>query len=93
MCTKRQTNYKHDKTPLKLVNKYHGYLKCWLFRVLLVVVVVFPQAPFRVTNVSGQASASIIQLRNCTLAPCRGALGDFVTPFVLERLFDYSCFC
>ena len=32
-------------------------------------VVVFPQAPFRVTNVPGQASAGIIQLRNCTLAP------------------------
>ena len=36
---------------------------------LVVVVVVFPQAPFRVTNVPGQASAGIIQLRNCTLAP------------------------
>ena len=34
-----------------------------------VLVVVFPQAPFRVTNVPGQASAGIIQLRNCTLAP------------------------
>ena len=33
------------------------------------VVVVFPQAPFRVTNVPRQASAGIIQLRNCTLAP------------------------
>ena len=32
-------------------------------------VVVFPQAPFRVTNVPGQASAGIIQLRNCTMAP------------------------
>ena len=32
------------------------------------VVVVFPQAPFRVTNVPGQASVGIIQLCNCTLA-------------------------
>ena len=32
------------------------------------VAVVFPQAPFRVTNVPGHASAGIIQLRNCTLA-------------------------
>ena len=32
------------------------------------VVVVFPQAPFRATNVPGQASAGIIQLRNCTMA-------------------------
>ena len=23
----------------------------------------------------------------------RNAVGDFVTPFVLEKLFDYSCFC
>ena len=49
-----------------------------------VVVVVFPQAPFRVTNVPGQASAGIIQLRNCTMAFLRTALGDLVTPFVLE---------
>ena len=48
------------------------------------VVVVFPQAPFRVTNVPGQASAGIIQLRNCTMAFLRTALGDLVTPFVLE---------
>ena len=34
----------------------------------MMVVVVFPQAPFRVTNVPGHASAGIIQLRNCTLA-------------------------
>ena len=47
-------------------------------------VVVFPQAPFRVTNVPGQASAGIIQLRNCTMAFLRTALGDLVTPFVLE---------
>ena len=50
---------------------------------LAVVVVVFPQAPFRVTNVPGHASAGIIQLRNCTMASW-GAVGDFVTPFVLE---------
>ena len=50
----------------------------------VVVVVVFPQAPFRVTNVPGQASAGIIQLRNCTMAFLRTALGDLVTPFVLE---------
>ena len=49
-----------------------------------VVVVVFPQAPFRVTNVPGQASAGIIQLRNCTMAFLRIAVGDLVTPFVLE---------
>ena len=32
---------------------------------------------------------------NCATAPWlpEGAVGDFVTPFVLERLFDYSCFC
>ena len=29
-------------------------------------------------------------VRNCTLAP-EVAVGDFVTPFVLERLFDHSC--
>ena len=46
--------------------------------------VVFPQAPFRVTNVPGQASTGIIQLRNCTMAFLRTALGDLVTPFVLE---------
>ena len=34
----------------------------------VVVFVVFPQAPFRATNVPGQASAGIIQLRNCTMA-------------------------
>jgi hypothetical protein len=39
---------------------------------------------FRVTNVPGQASAGIIQLRNCTMAFLRTALGDLVTPFVLE---------
>jgi hypothetical protein len=33
----------------------------------VVVVVVFPQAPFRVTNVPGHASAGIIQTGNCTL--------------------------
>ena len=49
-----------------------------------IVVVVFPQAPFRVTNVPGQASAGIIQLRNCTMAFLRTAFGDLVTPFVLE---------
>ena len=48
------------------------------------IVVVFPQAPFRVTNVPGQASAGIIQLRNCTMAFLRMAVGDLVTPFVLE---------
>ena len=32
------------------------------------LVVVFPQAPLRATNVPGQASAGIIQLRNCTMA-------------------------
>ena len=50
----------------------------------IIVVVVFPQAPFRVTNVPGQASAGIIQLRNCTMAFLRMAVGDLVTPFVLE---------
>ena len=50
----------------------------------------FPQAPFRETNVPGNASAGIIQLRNCTMASW-GAVGDFVTPFVLEKLFEYSC--
>jgi hypothetical protein len=34
-----------------------------------VVVVVFPQAPFRVTNVPGLASAGIIQLRNAPWLP------------------------
>ena len=34
-----------------------------------VVVVVFPQAPFRVTNVPGHASAGIIQLRNAPWLP------------------------
>ena len=28
-----------------------------------------------------------------TMASSRGTVGDFVTPFVLEKLFDYSCFC
>ena len=30
---------------------------------------------------------------NCATAPWlpEGAVGDFVTPLVLERLFDYSC--
>ena len=42
---------------------------------LFVVVVVFPQAPFRVTNVPGQASAGIIQLCNCTLAPLETITG------------------
>ena len=41
----------------------------WCTHPVVVVVVVFPQAPFKVTNVPGQASAGIIQLRNCTLAP------------------------
>jgi hypothetical protein len=34
----------------------------------IVIVVIFPQAPFRMTNVPGHVSAGIIQLRNCTLA-------------------------
>ena len=25
------------------------------------------------------------------MASSRGTVGDFVTPFVLEKLFDYSC--
>ena len=40
------------------------------------VVVVFLQAPFRVTNVPGHASAGIVLLSNC--------VGDFFTLFVLE---------
>ena len=40
----------------------------WCTHPVVVVVVVFPQAPLRVTNVPGHASAGIIQLRNCTLA-------------------------
>jgi hypothetical protein len=52
-------------------------------------VVVFPQAPFRATNVPRPNLVS----SNCTTAPWLpvGALGDFVTPFILEKLFDYSC--
>ena len=34
-----------------------------------ILVVVFPQAPFRVTNVPGLASAGIIQLRNAPWLP------------------------
>ena len=45
------------------------------------VAVVFPQAPFRVTNAPGHASVGIIQLRNCTLGV---AVGYFVTQIVLE---------
>ena len=56
----------------------------YIQKCLLTVVVVFPQAPFRVTNVPRQASAGIIQLRNCTMAFLRMAVGDLVTPFVLE---------
>ena len=37
------------------------------------VAVVFPQAPFRVTNAPGHASVGIIQLRNCTLASWGGS--------------------
>ena len=54
------------------------------------VVVVFPQAPFRLTNVPGQASAGIIQLRNCTMAFLRMAVGDLVF-ICIGELFDYSC--
>jgi hypothetical protein len=75
-----------------LVTPYNSYLSnddlrrghVPYFSVTVIVVVVFPQAPFRVTNVPGQASAGIIQLRNCTMAFLRTALGDLVTPFVLE---------
>ena len=56
-------------TPLKFMN---GFVflekKGGLMQHQRVVVVVFPQAPFRATNVPGQASAGIIQLRNCTMA-------------------------
>ena len=54
-----------------------------------VVVVVFPQAPFRATNVPRPTLVS----SNCATAPWlpEEAVGDYVTPFVLERLFDYSC--
>ena len=37
-----------------------------------------------------QAQPGIIQLRATHHGSC-SALGDFVTPFVLEKLFDYSC--
>ena len=49
-------------------------------------VVVFPQAPFRVTNVLEPTPVS----SNWATAPrlSWGDLGDFVTPFVLEKLFD-----
>ena len=52
-------------------------------------VVVFPQAPFRATNVPRPTLVS----SNCATAPWlpEEAVGDYVTPFVLERLFDYSC--
>ena len=38
-----------------------------------------------------QANPGIIQLDNCTMASLRKAVGEFVTPFVLESCFDYSC--
>jgi hypothetical protein len=51
-----------------------GMVNCYISNAIVqnlanTVVVVFPQAPFRVTNVPGHASAGIIQLCNCTLAP------------------------
>ena len=49
--------------------------------------VVFPQAPFRVTNVLGQASADIIQLRNCTMAFLRTALGDLVAVYGIWGIY------
>ena len=36
------------------------------------------------------ANPGIIQLYNCTMA-FLNSRGDFVTPFVLEKLFDHSC--
>jgi hypothetical protein len=55
----------------------------------VIIVVVFPQAPFRATNVPRPTLVS----SNCALHHgfLRKAVGDFVTPFVLEKLFDYSC--
>ena len=40
----------------------------------------FPEMPLPVSS-------------NCAAAPClpEEAVGDFVTPFLLEKSFDYSC--
>ena len=60
-----------QKLPLVLTDSLSS---CHFFSKDIVIfhsiddVVVFPQAPFRVTNVPGQASAGIIHLRNCTMA-------------------------
>ena len=46
---------------------------------------------FRVTNVPGQASASIIQLRNCTLAPLGSREWLCYSICIGEVVFDHSC--
>ena len=58
-------------------SKKHVVLSLELF-------VVFPQAPFRVMNVPGHASARIIQWATAPWLLEEVAVGDFVTPFVLE---------
>ena len=70
--TKQATKNKREAIPYKWMDidfietgKFTMHSDVWSFGV---VVVVFPQAPLRVTNVPGHASAGIIQLRNCTLA-------------------------
>ena len=57
---------------------------------------VFPQAPFRVTNVPGHASAGIIQLRNCTLASWGGShrwlcYSDCIGVVVWSFMFCWTC--
>ena len=54
----------------------------------MLVVVVFPQAPFRVTNVPGQASAGIIQLHHGFPEDSLRWLGYSIC---IGELFDYSC--
>ena len=53
------------------------------------IVVVFPQAPLKSTNVPGPTPVP----SNCATAPWlpEEVVGYFVTPYVLEKLFDYSC--
>ena len=67
---------------------YHSIADSSLFPTSMLLFV-FPQAPFRATNVPRPTLVS----SNCATAPWlpEEAVGDYVTPFVLERLFDYSC--
>jgi hypothetical protein len=51
------------------------------------IVVCCPQAPFRATNVP---RPNLVSSNCATHHGSLGAVGDFVTPFVLEKLFDYS---